>query len=88
MTLQLGGDGVASVSQQVKSKQKVFRGLGLYYLSDITPLETRGSVHPTAVDTITTYTLPASPPAQTLTHTYLAFHTWLATKMGVQASLL
>lgn len=45
---------------------------------------------PPAVDTITTYTLPASPPppAQTLTHAYLAFRTWPATKMGTQASLL
>lgn len=57
-------------------------------LSDnIARAETSGPVHPTAANTITTYTLCASPLVQTLTHTYLAFHTWLTTKMGMQESL-
>lgn len=47
------------------------------------PVDSGGPVRPAAADTITTYTLPASPPKdQTLTHAYLAFHTWLTTKMG------
>lgn len=79
---------IMKVYNENEAKSHLCLKLGLKYLSDnITLVETGGPVHPAAVNTIT-YTLPASPPAQTLTHTYLAFHTWLTTKMGAQASLL